>query len=245
MGLFTDFLVPRTALTRLLREHSDLLDPKAIDDLFHEEAGKILPTVKEPRVRDDLIAFMKFRPTAYMDRALRTAGTPEADLDEAIQTLVVKFLYSPGGLFKGWDRGYPFTPRFKVSVKNAVIGLAQKRQRRAKRFKELPADPVARKPDPSEDPIAEFRNWIEAEYGESVARVLDQRLADKDTKELVGQPGFETAYKVKQAVQQIKAAAVRWSQSHPEFLLRVRKLMGEEAETIAKRFAGKELVGAT
>ncbi len=233
------------ALARLLGEHSEMLDPKAIDDLLHREAEKALPAVEDPRVRDDLMAFMKMRPTAYIDRALRRAGVPDAELDEAIQTIVVKFLYAPGGLFTRWDRHYPFTPRFKVSVKNAVLSVAQKRQRRARRYQELPADPVARKPDPLEDPIAEFRNWIEFQYGEPVARVLDQRLADRDTKELVGQPGLETAYKVKQAVQAIKAGAVRWSQSHPEFLLRVRKLMGEEAATMAKRFGGKELAGAT
>lgn len=244
MGSFTDFLVPRMALARLLREHSEFLDPKAIDGLFHAEAEKRLPMVVNPEVREDLVAFIKSRPTAYMDKALRRAGVPEADLDEAIQTLVVKFLYSPGSLFGRWDVRYPFTPRFKLSVKNGAISIGQKRQRRAKRFQQLPADPVAKKPGLADDPIRDFRNWIEAEYGEPVARVLDQRLADKDTKELVGQPGLETAYAVKQAVQKIKAGAVRWSHSHPDFLLRVARLMEREKETVAKRFGGKELVGA-
>lgn len=241
MGLFTDFLVPRMALARLLGEHSELLDPASIDDLFHKEAEKVLPAVEDPRVRDDLIAFLRMRPTAYIDRSLRRAGTPEADLDEAIQTIVVKMLYSPGGLFARWDRHYPFTPRFKVSVKNAIVSLAQKRQRRATKYQELPADPMARTPEPSEDPISEFRDWIEFQYGENVARVLDQRLAAKDTKELVGQPGLETAYAVKIAVQKIKAGAVRWSQSRPEFLVRIKKLMDQENETLARRFGRKEL----
>jgi hypothetical protein len=244
MGSFSDFLVPRMALARLLREHSEYLDPKTIDDLFHKEAEKRLPMVADPEVREDLLAFLKMRPTAYMDKALRRANIPEADLDEAIQTLVVKFLYSPGSLFGRWDVRYPFMPRFKLSVKNGVITLAQKRQRRAKRFQQLPADPVAKKPGLADDPIRDFRNWIEAEYGEPVARVLDQRLADRDTKELIGQPGLETAYAVKQAVQKIKAGAVRWSHSHPDFLLRVTRLMEREKETLAKRFGGKELVGA-
>jgi hypothetical protein len=232
------------ALARLLREHSEYLDPKTIDDLFHKEAKKRLPMVADPEVREDLLAFLKMRPTAYMDKALRRANIPEADLDEAIQTLVVKFLYSPGSLFGRWDVRYPFTPRFKLSVKNGVITLAQKRQRRAKRFQQLPADPVAKKPGLADDPIRDFRNWIEMEFGEPVARVLDQRLGDRDMKELVGQPGLETAYAVKQAVQKIKAGAVRWSESHPDFLLRIRRLMEREKETLARRFGGKELVGA-
>jgi hypothetical protein len=244
MGSFTDFLVPRMALARLLREHSEYLDPKTIDDLFHKEAEKRLPMIADPEVQEDLLAFLKMRPTAYMDKALRRANIPEADLDEAIQTLVVKFLYSPGSLFGRWDVRYPFTPRFKLSVKNGVITLAQKRQRRAKRFQQLPADPVAKQPGLADDPIRDFRNWIEVEYGEPVARVLDQRLADKDTKELIGQPGLETAYAVKQAVLKIKAGAVRWSHSHPDFLLRVARLMEREAETMQRRFGGKELIGA-
>jgi hypothetical protein len=244
MGVFREFLVKRMQLARLLNDHSELLDPKTIDDLFHSEAEKVLPNVVAPEVREDVLGFLRMRPTAYMDKALRRAGIPEADLDSAIQDIVVKFLYSPGSLFRRWDPRYPFTPRFKLSVKNAVITLAQKRQRRAKRFQELPADPIARKPGLADDPIRDFRNWLEAEYGEPVARVLDQRLADKDTKELVGERGLETAYAVKQAVQKIKAGAVRWSESHPDFLLRIRRLMEREKETLARRFGGKELVGA-
>jgi hypothetical protein len=244
MGSFTDFLVPRMALARLLKEHSEYLDPKAVDGLFHAEAEKRLPTVANPEVREDLLGFLRMRPIAYMDKVLRRAGVPEADLDEAIQTLVVKFLYSPGSLFGRWDVRYPFTPRFKLSVKNGAISIGQKRQRRAKRFQQLPADPVAKKPGLADDPIRDFRDWIETEYGEPVARVLDQRLADRDTKELIGQPGLETAYAVKQAVQKIKAGAIRWSHSHPDFLLRVHRLMEREAETMRRRFGGKELVGA-
>jgi hypothetical protein len=244
MGVFKEFLVKRMQLARLLKEHSELLDPKAIDDLFHAEAEKVLPTVVDPEVREDLLGFLRMRPTAYMDKVLKRSGIPNDSLDEAIQDIVVKFLYSPGSLFRRWDPRYPFTPRFKLSVKNAVITLAQKRQRRARRFQELPADPVAKKPGLADDPIRDFRNWLEEQYGEPVARVLDQRLADKDTKQLIGEPGLETAYAVKQAVQKIKAGAVRWSESHPDFLLRIRRLMEREEETLARRFGREELVGA-
>jgi len=243
MKTFTHFLFQRMPIEELIAEHSELLDPAAIDELFHKEAEKRLPMVEDPEVVSDLVAFMKSRPTAYMDQALKRAGIPESDLDEALQILTVKFLYSPGSLFGRWDPRYPFTPRFKVAVKNGVISLAQKRQRRAKKFQQLSVDPVARKPGLADDPITDFRNWIKSEYGASVARVLDQRLENKDTKELIGQPGLETAYAVKQAVQKIKAGAVRWSHSHPDFLLRVHRLMEKEKETLARRFAAKELVG--
>jgi hypothetical protein len=47
---------------------------------------------------------------------------------------------------------------------------------------------------------------------------------------------------LKALVRAIKAAAVAWAQSDPEFLARVQRLMGEEAGTMAKRF-GKKAVG--
>jgi hypothetical protein len=37
-------------------------------------------------------------------------------------------------------------------------------------------------------------------------------------------------------VRKIKAAAVAWGRSDPEFLVRVQKLMGAEEATLEKRF---------
>lgn len=244
MNTFAHFLFRRLPIEELLAEHSELLDAASMDALFRSEAEKRLSLVQDGEVVMDLVSFMNSSPTAYMDRALRNAGIPDSDLDEALQILTIKFLYSPGSLFGRWDPRNPFTPRWKTAVKNGVISLAQKRQRRSKRFQQLPADPVARKPGLADDPIRDFRNWIERTYGEPVARVLDQRLEDRETKELIGQPGLETAYAVKRAVQLIKAGAVRWSESHPDFLLRVRRLMERESETMTKRFGRRELVGA-
>jgi len=51
-----------------------------------------------------------------------------------------------------------------------------------------------------------------------------------------------TSYRIKALVNAIKGAAVAWGQSDPEFLTRVQRLMGEEAETMTRRF-GKRAVG--
>lgn len=56
---------------------------------------------------------------------------------------------------------------------------------------------------------------------------------------MVRSPWIPSAYSLKQIVQRIKASAVSWAGWDPEFLQSVRKLMEEERETLAKRFAGR------
>jgi hypothetical protein len=146
----------------LIHEHSELLDADAMNLLFRQEAEKRFDDLQDPQVKNDLFAFMGSNPIGYIDRSLRRAGIPDADLDEALQTIVVKFLVSPGSLFAKWDGKGPFTARFKLAVKNAVITFAQTKQRRARRFQPLPAiDPVAKKSIGSvDDPIRDFRNYL-------------------------------------------------------------------------------------
>jgi hypothetical protein len=241
---FAIYLLKRMPLPEVLKEHSELLDAEAMNNLFRQQAAEMLPRVQDPQVREDLMGVMRMNPIAYIDRALRRSGIPEADLDEAIQTIVVKFLITPGNLFRGWNPDRLFTPRLKTAVRNSVITLGQRRQKRAKRFPELPQEPVARRAVVVEDdPISDFRNFVQLRYGDTALRVLDHRLAGKDTKELVGQPGLESSYAVKKAVQQIKLAVVRWAGSHPDFLLRIHRLMDQEKATLSKRFAAKELAG--
>ena len=64
--------------------------------------------------------------------------------------------------------------------------------------------------------VSEFRNFLRSRFGDAVVRVLDHRLEDQgDTKELVGTPGLETAYKVKQAVSQLKDAIRMFAGNDP------------------------------
>lgn len=243
---FAIYLLKRLPLAELLKEHSEWLNPESLNALFRQQAEAILPRVQDPKVREDLLAFRRMNPIAYIDAALRRSGLQDADLDEAIQTIVVKFLVTPGNLFRGWKTDRLFTPRFKTAVKNSAVTLGQRTKKRAKKFQELPQEPVAGKSVSGEDdPITDFRNFVELRYGPAVLRVLDHRLAGGDTKELVGQPELESSYRVKTAVLQIKAAVVRWAGSHPDFLLRIHRLMDQEKATLAKRFAAKELVGMT
>ena len=81
---------------------------------------------------------------------------------------------------------------------------------------------------------------IRQRHGEAAVALLDQRLGGGQSKELIGTPGLETSYQVKQVTQAIKRSLESWGASDPEFLALVRRAMEEEKETVARRFAGKQ-----
>ena len=81
-------------------------------------------------------------------------------------------------------------------------------------------------------------------FGDHVVRVLDHRLEDDaDTKDLVGTAGLETAYKVKKAVADLKAAIRMWAGSDPELTQRIERLVAEQRRTLDRRFG--RLAGAS
>jgi hypothetical protein len=80
-------------------------------------------------------------------------------------------------------------------------------------------------------------------FGDHVVRALDHRLEDDaDTKDLVGAPGFESAYKVKKAVSDLKTAIRMWAGNDPELAQRIERLVAEEKRTLDRRFG--RLAGA-
>ena len=68
-------------------------------------------------------------------------------------------------------------------------------------------------------------------------RVLDHRLeGGGDTKDLVGSPGLETAYKVKRAVSQLKDAIRMWARNDPALANRIEGLASAEKLPLDRRF---------
>lgn len=65
------------------------------------------------------------------------------------------------------------------------------------------------------------------------------RIEGGEVKELIGQPGMETSYRLKQIVQAIKQAAEEFAQDEPELLSMIRRAMASEAETVARRLSAK------
>jgi len=182
----------------------------------------------------------------YIARSVRSAGFREADVDPQTHELVVRLLVKPGKLFRGWDGMNPLVARFKVAVKNAIINSAQKRMTRRKRIPSWSVDqnPVAGIGIPAQASMtdsvtAEFKAFLRDRHGQAAVDLLNQRLDGAETKELIGKPGLETAYRVKQLVLAIKKSAEEFAAGDEKFLALVRRAMRGEAELIKKRFAGK------
>ena len=122
--------------------------------------------------------------------------------------------------------------RMKVAIRNSIFTVAKKRQRRARRYQELP-DTVATRPCQDDiGMINAFRDALRSQYGEDHVRVLDVRLAGNQVKALVGD-GM-TSFRLKAIIRDIKDFVVGWGD---ECLQRaVAQMQVQEEETLAKRF---------
>jgi hypothetical protein len=145
----------------------------------------------------------------------------------------VKMLVT-GNLFSGW-RGGSLKARFLVALRNAIATLVVKQKRLRRRSNELPQDAVASTLR-DESLISDFRNYLQTELGPVATAVFDQRLAGQDVKDLIGQQGIETSYRLKKIVAEIKDAAKRFAAGKPDFRNMVQKAFEDEARTIARRF---------
>ncbi len=231
------FLLARQPLP--LHEVSDLFQVEQFNDYWKEQLDRVIPMITDPEIRRDLLSLRGLNLIGYVDRSLRRAGIPPDDLDEAVQQVVIKLLVSPGKVIAGWKKDSPLSFRLKAAIRNATISLGQSYSRRKKRRQELPSDLPARMSSDDGDLIHQFRQWLGERLGAVAVHVFDWRLEDRDSKELIGSEGIPTSHSLKTLVRKIKAAAIAWGRSDPEFLVRVQKLMGQEAETVAKRFGAR------
>ncbi len=205
-----------------------------MNDLWRAELDRILTTedLSEEK-RADLGRLRSLNLVAYADSSVRRSGVDEADRDEVVHDLLVRLLVTPGSLFKKWDRKSPMSARLKVAIRNSIFTLAKKRQRRARRYQELP-DTVASRPCADNiGLINAFRDALQRQHGDSHLRVLDVRLAGNDIKGLISSEGI-SAYRLKQIVQDIKKFAQGWGD---ECLQRaVAQMQVQEEETLRRRF---------
>ena len=228
---FVSFLLRRMTVN----EVSEFFPTSAMNQLFRAELGRILTTEDlSEEQRQDLVQLRSLNLVGYVDSSVRRSGVDEADRDEVVHDLLVRLLVSPGSLFKKWDRKSPMSARLKVAIRNSIFSLAKKRQRRARRFQELP-DIIASPPCMDDvGTINAFRDALRSQYGEDHVRVLDTRLAGNDIKGLIGSPGIPTSYRLKQIVQDIKRFVVGWGDSCLERA--ISQMRVREEETLAKRF---------
>jgi len=228
---------------KCLVEVTELFDRAGYNDLFNAEIDRLLARVDDPSVRRELEEAKKMDWVRYISSSLRRSGVQEADLDALTSELIFKLLIDPGGLFKRWN-GAPIIARFKTSVRNGVINLAEKRRVRRRRFgsggavpEEIPAREIL-----SDQAVEAFRRFVWERLGELGLAILDLRLSSSsgNTKELVGKPELRSpsSYRVKETVKAIKKLAQEFARvtNNDELLAKINSAMRAEQETVRKRF---------
>jgi hypothetical protein len=233
MKTFHEFVWLRMPTSLLLREISELFPKRGIQDLIDREVARLREKTTDPALLQHLEDFGRLDVPGYIDSALRHAGFHENERDPLVSDLCSKLLL--GSFFRSWT-GQSLVARFKVAVRNAISSLQSRSAKRRRRQSDLPDD-VAAAPRADADIVDEFRNFLRMRFGDAVVRVLDHRLqGDAETKELVGSPGLESAYKVKRAVMQLKDAIRMWARNDPELANRIEGLVSAEKLTLDRRF---------
>jgi hypothetical protein len=218
-------------------EVSEYFPRQEINSLFRREIQKLLERSQHlsQEQRTDLEKLLDRDWVAYIDRSLRRAGFKDPDLDHLVQDLVVKLIVT-GNLFSGWRGESSFQARFLVSIRNAISTLLKKKGVAARRSHELPSDSPGHTEQEADSLVDEFRDFLRSQLGPAAVTVLDQRLIGGDTKELIGQQGIETSYRLKKLVSDIKEAAKRFAMGNPEFQSMVQNAFARESRTMEKRF---------
>lgn len=236
---------PTHVLARLFEVSQEF--PKGeINSLFRQQLERQTSEIGSNEALRQVTELAGFDYVGYIARSLRNAGFPDDQIDPLTQDVVVRLLVKPGQLIAGWDGNSPLMARFKTSVKNATINLAQQRRTRRRSIPamSLSGDEEAAMDIPAPQPQSEtliqaFREFLREKHGQPAVDVFDERLAGGETKALIGRPRLETSYRIKQVVQVIKRAAEEFGKGDPEFLAMVRRAMEEEAETVGRRFGAR------
>ena len=192
MVAFVDWLVHRDAeaLLRVL-EAAEFFAPAAYNPVFDDELAKLLPRIQDPDARQQAMALRSFDWGNYLSRSLQRAGFRDDDQQEAFHQIVLKLLVQPGKLFSGWNpkQHGPLDRRFRRSVWNAIRTTAEKSRNLRRRL--TPTDPTVMASkftgrQPYSDLIDRFRQLVGQRLGRLATAILDWRLQNRDSTELVG-----------------------------------------------------------
>ena len=231
-----------------LQEVSREFPVDAYTGLFRQQ----LAQVDTAEAQQQAAQLSDFHWIGYIARSLRSAGFQDADIDSMTHEIVIRLLVKPGQLFAGWDGTAPIAARFKLSVRNAIYNMLEKRQARRRR---IPSHSIGNEPDgitandivarstSGDEVVDAFRRLVRDRLGGLAEKILDLRLSGQEAKALVGSPevGEPTSYAIKMAVKAIKLLASEFGQNRgdEEFLAMIHRAMASEAETMKKRFGPK------
>ncbi len=236
MKTFHEFVWLRMPVADLLREISELFPTRGYQEIIAREVQRLREKTDDPVALGHLDEFGRLDAVSYLDSSLRRAGFHESERDALVHDICVKLLM--GSFFRGWT-GQSLVARFKVAVRNAISSLQSRAAKRRRRQADLPDD-LAAAPRADGEIVSDFRNFLRRRFGDAgdaVVRVFDHRLEDGgDTKDLVGSPGLETAYKVKKAVAELRDAIRMFAAGDPELSRRLDGLFAQQQMTFDRRF---------
>ena len=246
MNTFLDWFnqLDAAGLLQLL-EAALYFDPESYNSVFQRELEALLNRITDEGARQEIMDLQGFDWAGYILNSLKRAGIRDEDAQqEDFHQIVVRLLVSPGKLFH-WNPGEhgPLERRFKASVWNNIRNIVEKNRNRRKWMQN--ADPVEiaertpQRASHSQEIIDLFRKLVRQRLGELALAILDQRLAGKETKNLVGNVefGMPSAFSVKRTVGEIKELAQRFAAriGDSDFANMVSKAMERESATIEKR----------
>ena len=252
---FTNWLIwrrptcPTADLLRFLEVSSEF-DQEGFNLLFYRELQQWIKTF--PHQEKHLSPLMRYNFVGYIARSLRNAGFRDHDIDPLVHEVVVKLLVAPGGLFDVSPDQTPFEPRFKASVRNAIINLVEKNRTRQRRIlsvsinqdsESAPVQVAARSEAPSDgDAVEAFRQLVRKRLGATTLAILDHRLQGGELRAVIGNEDFgkPSSYRVKLVVQSIKKLAEEFAQERGDegFLRQVQRAMAGSSEVVQRRVAG-------
>jgi hypothetical protein len=237
---FSSYLFGRLSLPELI-EVSDLFPREQINELFRKEIRKLMDQPITQSQRDDLESMLKIDFVSYIDSSLRRSGFLDPERDELVHQIIVKLLVT-GSFFRGY-KNQSLVGRFKLSVHNMINTFATRRNRYRKRSEDLPSN--VESPDEKSfhtSYISDFADWIHIRLGDLAHKVFNHRMNGEDTKDLIGQPGLESAWKVKRIVAAIKQAAEEYAKNDPVLLRNIRNSLSEESERLEKKLATQKTI---
>ena len=248
MLAFREWVVHHGLLDQLrLLEAAEYFQPQSYNAVFNAELGKLLARIRDPDARHQIESLRDFDFGNYIARSLVRAGFRHDDVQEAFHSIVMKLLLSPGKLFKGWnpERHGPLERRFRAATWNAIRNIVEKQQNYRRWM--VAADPtIMAERNPARQHhstglLDEFRKLVAEKLGNLALAILDQRLEERQTKDLIGSPelGSPSIYIIKRTVGEIKQLAHRFAaqSGDPAFLSKVERALSNEAQTVAKRQA--------
>lgn len=243
MAKFLHWMANRNVATLVsLLEAAEYFNPGDYNPVFEAELRKVIARIHDADLRQQVSELKGFDWAGYLERSLRRAGFRDDEVQEHFHQIAIRLLVKPGRLFSGWQPGKhgPLERRFRKSVWNAIRNAQEKSRNRRKRMTAV--DPTAmasqfagRQPY-NNIIIGEFRQLVARRLGRLALTILDQRLEGRDTKDLIGTPGF-TVHSVKREVQAVKELAQHFASrlGDPGFARMVATAMEAQSKTVAKR----------